>query len=478
MKKLKYILPLLAGLAMGCQKDLLNPIPTTDISDSKAFDTKERIESQANGMYAVMKNGKFLGGKVFIANEIRGEDYVNERANNVTLNASWRMATTGEAQEVKEIWSQGYMAINSANVFLAGMAAKGSSVVGKELSDQYIGEAKFIRGLSYFHLLQLFGRPFIDGAGSKLGLIIYTEPHTKLGDYNKARSTVAETYTQIIKDLDEAETALPKTASSVTRASSYAAVALKTRVYLYTGQYDKAIAEANKLVPATAPFESTLGYKLEANIKTVFVGNYTGAEAIFFLPNSESVDDYPGTQTQLAYYFNPTSLAGNGEYSLHPAGIIADASWKAVDARRKFIATAGTKSYLNKYVKGSPYTDYIPVIRYAEILLNLAEASVRSSNTVNARAIALLNAVHGRSDAGTVFTAGDFATPQALINTILKEKHIELLGEGFRSMELTRLNSNFPAKSSTVLEVTPAMSSYIWPISSDELVYNKLCKDN
>ncbi|MDQ0106870.1 SusD family protein [Chitinophaga terrae (ex Kim and Jung 2007)] len=478
MKKVKYILPLLAGLAMGCQKDLLDNVPTTNIPDTKAFDTKERVESQVNGMYTVLKNGKFLGGKVVIANEIRGEDYVNEKANNVTLNASWRMVTTGEAQEVKEIWSQGYMTINSVNVFLAGMAAKGSSVTGKELSDNFIGEAKFIRGLSYFHLLQLFARPYVDGAGSKLGLILYTEPHTKLGNYSKARSTVAETYAQIIRDLDSAETMLPKAADQVTRANSYAAIALKTRVYLYTGQYDKVLTEANKIVPAAPPFESTVGYKLEPNIKNVFVGNYTGAEAIFSLPNTEAVNDYPGTQTQLAYYFNPTALGGNGEYSLHPSGIISDASWKAADARRKFVVTAGNKSWMNKYTKGSPYTDYVPVIRYAEVLLNLAEATVRVTNTVDARAIALLNAVHGRSDATTVFTVADFATPQALINTILKEKHIELLGEGFRSMETTRLNATFPSKSSTVAEVTPAMSSYIWPISSDELVYNKLCKDN
>ena len=126
MKKYSYILAiLLAGMVItGCQKDLLNSLPSTNIPDENAFDNASRIASQVNGLYSVLKNGKFAGGKVIIANEIRGEDYVNLGSNNVTLNASWRMITTGESQEVKEIWSQGYMSINNANLVIAGMLEK------------------------------------------------------------------------------------------------------------------------------------------------------------------------------------------------------------------------------------------------------------------------------------------------------------------------------------------------------------------
>ncbi|WP_158563307.1 RagB/SusD family nutrient uptake outer membrane protein [Chitinophaga silvatica] len=479
MKKLKYILPLLAVIGItACQKDLLSALPTTDIPDTKAFDTPDRIASQAAGLYSVLKHGKFMGGKVLIANEVRGEDYTNERSNNVTLFATWKMVATGESQEVKEIWSQGYKTINSVNVFLAGMNAKGTSVAGKEASDSYIGEAKFIRGLSYFQLLQLYARPYINGAGNQPGLILYWEPHTVAGVYTRARSTVAESYSQIIRDLDSSETLLPKEAATATRANAFSAIALKTRVYLYMGMWDKVITEANKLVPATAPFESDAGYQLESNLRTVFSGKYTGEEAIFTLPNSEATNDFPGTQTQMAYYFNPAPLGGNREYNLRPEGIIGDAFWKATDTRRKLITTASGKNYMNKYISPDPYTDYIQVIRYAEILLNLAEARVRSTNALDPQAIALLNAVHGRSDATTIFTAASFDSPQDLINTILKEKHIELLGEGFRAMELTRLGLTIPTKSSIIPPTTPTTNNYVWPISSDELVYNKGCKDN
>jgi hypothetical protein len=306
----KYSLYILAIVITGlgaCQKELLNPVPSTDIPDFKAFETKDRILSQVNGLYSVMKNGKFLGGKFAIANDVRGEDFVNDKANNVTLNATWRMVTTGEAQEVKEIWSQGYMAINNANVFLAGMNAVGNKLVGDSTGKLYAGEAKFVRGVSYFSLLQLFARPHWDGAGSKPGLVLQAEAHTQLGNYARARSTVNETYAQIIRDLDSAETLLPKvnagTVPAVVRANAYSAIAYKTRVYLYMEQYDKVILEAAKLVSASAPFVSPAGHALEADVKKVFTAPYTTKESIFSLPFARRFSRYTNTAGVLLYAF-------------------------------------------------------------------------------------------------------------------------------------------------------------------------------
>ncbi|WP_343745377.1 RagB/SusD family nutrient uptake outer membrane protein [Chitinophaga sp.] len=480
-----YILALgIAVLGSSCQKDLLTPKPTTDIPDWEAFTQKERIGNEATGLYTVMKNGKFLGGKVLIANDVRGEDFVNLTTNNVTLNATWKMTAVGESQEIKEIWSQGYMAINNANVFLAGMAAKGNAVVGDSLAKIYAGDAKFVRGLSYFSLLQLFARPYWDGAGSKPGLILFWEPHTKLGDYSRARSTVKETYDQIIRDLDSAEALLPKLTASTkfaaNKGNSYSAIALKMKVYLQMGQYDKVLTEGAKLIAGTGPFTSPAGYVLESDLKNLYTPKYAGKEAVIYMPFGASPGDFPGTQTQLGYYYSPASVGGNAEYALNTAtgSIVADASWKASDARRQFIMPVGSRSFLVKYSGPSPYLDFAPVLRWAELLLIEAEAKVRVSNTVDPSAIALLNAVRGRSDATTVFTAADFPTANDLINAILKEKHIELLGEGNRAMEIIRLGIPFPAKSATVLAVPPTATGYIWPLSSDELVYNKLAVDN
>ena len=132
------------------------------------------------------------------------------------------------------------------------------------------------------------------------------------------------------------------------------------------------------------------------------------------------------------------------------------------------------KKDVAKYQTGSPYTDYPPVIRYAEVLLNLAEALARSNAGVDARALALVNAVRQRSDPATTVVA---VTQTDLINAILLERRIELLGEGLRNNDLMRLLQTIPAKGSVPAKGS-SETGYIWPISSVELSLNKLMTDN
>ena len=139
--------------------------------------------------------------------------------------------------------------------------------------------------------------------------------------------------------------------------------------------------------------------------------------------------------------------------------------------------TAAVKNWLIKYKAASPYTDWVPVIRYSEVLLNLAEAKVRSTNTVDAQAIALLSAVRNRSDAATTYTAANFATSADLANAILLERRIEFLGEGLRNNDLIRLLQTIPAKG-TVPAKAPTEPNYVWPISASELALNNLATDN
>src|SRR5262249_27176383 len=154
-----------------------------------------------------------------------------------------------------------------------------------------------------------------------------------------------------------------------------------------------------------------------------------------------------------------------------------DAGWLATDKRRNMVITSGGKSYLSKYAAASPFTDYAPVIRYAEVLLNLAEALVRSGNTVDARAIDLLNAVRGRSHGTTVLSAASFPDAAALDNALLTERRIELLGEGLAGTDITRLGAPLPAKPG-VNSIPAAGQQYIWPIAATELLLNPMCVDN
>ena len=491
MNKLITKIVMIAGTAWlltSCKKDKwLNPVPTTAISDASAFDTPDRILAQVNGLYAATRSGQFLGGRYHIYGDIRGEEFINMLTNGVTGLQTWNHTLNSNANEVTGLWNAGYQAINQYNLFLDGMIAKGNSIVGTALANNYNAEARFLRGLTYFSLLQLYARPYWDNPTKNPGLPLRLTGNKGRGSGDLVRSPVDSVYQQIIADLDFAEANLPLNYSTAilntTRAHRNTAIAFKTRVYLAMRKYDKVITEANKIVSASAPFTATSGvaHSLQGDVANVYK-TFTTTESIFSMPFTTAAGDVPGTQNQLGHYYSPTKIGtangGNGEYSLNPAGIISNAGWTAADRRRTFIYThTDNKQYLIKWPSPSPFPDWVPVIRYAEVLLNLAEALVRQNNTVDARAVALLNAVRNRSDATTTYTVASFADATALINAILIERRIELLGEGFRSFDLLRLGLPIPAKG-TATGISPTQSEYIWPISAQELLNNKLAVPN
>lgn len=473
-------------LSTSCKREFLDPIPQTSITDATSFDTPDRILNQVRSMYAALKNGNFYGGRFLVYGDIRADDFLNETSNNVTGYDVYNLNPTNTSQNsVKNLWSQAYYTINLANLFIDGMAAKGTAIVGQATANNYLGEAMLIRALSYYSLLQLYALPYADGNGSKPGLPLRLTGIKGSGFSDLARSTVGEVYAQIIADLNFAETNLPSSYTgttaatlNVTRAHKNTAIALKTRVYLSMQKYADVITEANKIVPANPPFVATSGvpHALAPDITTVFK-TYTTTESILSMPMSSTAGDNPGTQNQLGYYWYMNgSTPGSSEYSLNPTGIIANTNWGANDKRRTGLVftNAAGKRFVSKWTTGSPYTDYVPVIRWAEVLLNLAEALARNDAGVNARALALVNAVRQRSDPSVTITA---TTKQELIDAIMLERRIEFLGEGLRNNDIMRLLQTIPAKG-TAPAKAPGEPNYIWPISSDELSLNKLMTDN
>ncbi|SDM75117.1 RagB/SusD family nutrient uptake outer membrane protein [Pedobacter antarcticus] len=484
-KRNLYISVLCAAFIFSsCKKELLNPTPQTSVAAENAFDTEFRIESQANSLYGSLKNGQLYGGRYLVYGNVRGEDFINETGNLVTASDVWSLNLANSTTSVKGLWSQGYLTINRCNVFIDGMNAKGTAVVGTEKGAKYIAEARLVRALTYYSLLQLYALPYADGAGSKPGLPLRLTGITGPGFSDQARSTVAEVYASILDDLNFAETNLASTNGSAllntTRAHKNTAISLKTRVYLSMGKWAEVITEANKIVPAVAPFTASANVPnaLVADVTSIFKAPYTTAESIFSLPMTTSASplDYPGTQNSLASYFYFTNATpGTTEFSLNLSGIVADPDWKATDARKSLVFTsAAAKKFVAKFVAPNPYTDYVPVIRWAEVLLNLAEARVRSTNSIDPQALALINAVRKRSDATTTIAPGSVS---AFTDALLQERRIEFLGEGLRGPDLTRLLLPIPAKGSAPRK-TATEAGYIWPISSDELSLNKLMTDN
>jgi hypothetical protein len=482
--KYSIILLFLVILTIGCNDDLLNTSPKDNFSDLTVFDNISRVEQQVNGLYASVKNGNFLGGRSFVYHEVRAENFLNETANVVTGFSVWNHTVRPEnVNDVANYWLTAYLAINRMNVFLEGIDKNGDKLKSQGVTDQQLnqfkGEARFLRALSYFNLMQLYGFPFADGNGSKLGVPLQLKANVASGDNNLERAKGSEVYDAIVSDLNFAEENLPLTRSSVyystVRAVKTAAIALKTRVFLHMLKYDEVVKEANKIVSETAPFKSNLGiaHTLAPTVAEAFTTPFTHPERIFNLPFT--TQDLPGNQNSLGSYFNP-GPRGVGDFSLNPNGLINDTlNWPNIDDRRKFIFfnSSNNKKYWDKFPTGPQNTDFVPVIRYAEILLNLSEALVKLNGN-NAKSLSLLNTVRQRSKSPA---HKSFNSATELLDAILIERQIELFGEGFRGIDLQRQLKPLPGKLN-IAEVRFDSPAYLWPIPTIELATNKTCVQN
>lgn len=459
----------------SCHDNILDLTPQASISEETAFSTPAKILAQVNGLYGRLSNESFYGGRFLVFSEQRGNEFSQNDGNNSTGANVWNQSITGSGDFVNAVWSAGYLTINSANTLIDKLAT--STVIDDVTKKSYIAEAKFIRALSYFSLVQTYARPYTQNKAS-LALPLRLKAETTGGNNDLEFSSVENIYVQILKDLDEAEADLPASYATPllngSRTHKATAIALKTRVNLVKADYAKVVSEAAKLVSSTAPFQyiaGTLTHKLESDISVVFGGSYIGSEAIFTIPFLLPAEA-PTLQSALASnYLTPVIY-------LNTAAIVSDAVFNTTskDARKSLLTTNATGQRLvRKFSKNSaPFTSYIPVIRYAEILLNYAEAAAQNNDLT--KALELLKAVRNRSDADYVFTSG-VTTKDELVNTIRNERRIELLGEGFRTYDLFRTGQALPSKignAGTAPEIAATASNYVWPIPSNELAYNKL----
>jgi len=503
MKKNKLSIFIFCTVMLGgvfsCETDKLNLNSATSFPSSVVFDTPTRVEQQVNGLYDAVKAGDFMGSRYLVYSDIRGEEFINRLTNGVTGLQTWNHTLVESTNEVNNLWKAAYQAINQVNVFLDGLDANADKFVppafpatfATTTADQYRGEARLLRGMSYYYLLQLYARPYVEGNGSNLGVPLRLIAERGFDNNALARATVAEVYTQILADLDFAEQKLPLVPAAANRGHRNVAIAFKTRVYLAMQRWADVITEANKIVPAAAPFKAATGVEnqLATTFASVFIAPYNTNESLLSFPFSTL--DPPGTQNQLGYYYLPASAGtpstntGNGEYYLNRKGILGDTATLAVaDDRRKLTTkviiknAAGAKTdsayYLTKYSSASPYTDSSPAMRYAEVLLNLSEAIVRSTSSVDPHALDLLNAVRTRSKGAAYAT---FADADAMIAALLKERRAEFLGEGLRSSDCMRLDLPIPGKS-TIPAVNPSDPNYVWPMPSSEVATNSLLVKN
>ena len=480
-KTSKYLAFVFILLLTACEKDFLNTSPKTTIAEADAYGTPGKLLAQVNNLYGQLQSATFYGGRFIVFNEQRADEFGQNDGNAATGSAVWNNNVASTSEYINNVWSAGYTAINASNILLGKL--NGTKIVSDSLAKLYSAEAKFVRALSYFSLVQTYAKPF-NADKNALGVPLRLTGITGAGNNDLTRSSVADVYTQILKDLNEAEKDLPTAYSTAllnaSRAKKSTAIALKTRVYLNQNDFKNVALEAAKLVSKNVPFQYVSGsvkHQLEANFTTIFGGAYVGSEAVFSIPFANTTTETPPSQSALAFNYVAQPII-----PLATAGIQSNAALNsAADARASLIVTNSNKlRVLKKFgITTAPFRDYVPVIRYAEILLNYAEAAANLGDLETAKT--LLLAVRNRSNPSFVFAENDIKTKEALINTILTERRIELLGEGFRLADLQRKVQTIPAKIGSIGTaplVLPTSSNYIWPIPSGEISTNKLMVPN
>lgn len=461
-RKLVLIPVILLAVMISSCEDIIDTAPYNNIDENAAFSTASLCELSVVGMYQAAQRGDYGGagrgypfGAAFIEQgDCRGEDVVNIYAfYQYTYESTY---TTGTANNVWH-WSDTYRLINRANIVLEGaQVAADNGVITQAKADEYKGEALVFRAMAHHELLIHFSKPYKDTpTASHWGV-----PYRKLPNNTPAnieenaaqgRHSVAECYQWILEDLNEAETLLPlKSARSgrtaVTRITKQAAAAFKTRIYLHMYDWPNVIVEANKFKTG-GTYAGTVN--LEASPNGSFLANgYSTIENIFSIENSATnnptVNGALGSQykRRMLVCVSPIAWRNPRWLSDDLRRTSAVASSSGVVAASAMVFTTGTNAvpFTNKYKDEVGYSDGAPMIRYAEVLLNAAEAYARSNDVTNG--LANLNLVRNRalaSPSTQAYTAASFANNVELLGAILDERRIEFLMEGRRWSDIHRL---------------------------------------
>lgn len=453
-----------ALMISSCQNKVLDLSPYTAQSDASAFATPDACQLSMYGVYDACQSGFYAGGAIrgypfgaanIEQGDMRGEDMLNQATfYQITYEATYNSASPNNGYMFQTI----YAMVNKANLTIEGVqGAASKGIISSATALQYEAECRFLRAMGHHELVINFSKPYADGNGSQMGIIYRDFAVKDQATSDAARAikrssfTVADNYNQILADLDFAEANLPASilntagqAVKTYRATKAAAIALKMRVKLHKGDWAGVITEGNKLVPASAPYTSPIGsWKLNTLPDGAFANNTTD-ESIFSIKNDAT--DNPGVNGALAQMLGNPALGARGLVRVSPV-IWSDPAWLCNDLRRSLLySTAGSPTnavYSIKYRDYSTTTDAAPQIRYAEVLLVLAEAEARNAagTTVSTRGVALLNAVRNRAvtNVADQFTVASFANKNALIGAILKERRIEFLAEGKRWGDIHRL---------------------------------------
>ena len=510
-RAISYLLLLTSHLFAGCAD--LDQTSISSIDRDDFYKSKQDVETAINGIYQEFTVDGFYGmfnNQSIYINDLQ-TDYVKAGAqtNSAHIRELSNFAIQPTNLFVGYAWEEHYTAINRANVVIDKLAE--AAWLDEQSRQNYTNEARFLRALMYFNLVRYFGGvPIVvhDGEGE-----------------GAPRNSIDEVYEQIVSDFTAAESLPANYTTLDSRASSLAASALLSKVYLVWAQtltekgranqreyYQKAILYAQKVI------DSGKYRLLDKFIDNWSVDKKNGAEHIFSIEHDRTINaNITGHCTFATNWSNsePVLLATSDKYYLQtdPRDQRRDGSW----AKRLYDPNTGsdfefTIPRFRKYIDSLNYANpassgnaagqstNTTIIRYAEVLLIKAEAENELNGPTQA-AYDAINQVRRRaywspynniqytpSDGSTLELSG--LSQSEFRERLREERRLEFVLEGQRWFDLCRwhilvkyVKANTPTDAETLGTKTTKVQNiskknYLLPLPQDQIILNPNLEQN
>lgn len=428
------MLSLIAFVGLNSCDSQLDIAPTDILTEKEVFSDKTTAESALAGVYNKLYNAS-VGPTHVIADA--SLPYVG-----LPQNSSYGFYFDGtlvsDDSNVENIWQRYYETINLANVFIDRIPEVGT--YEETIENQHVAEAKFTRAYSYWALMSFYGSKSLIGNPEGLCVPLQLTPYNGFNTSDLIpRSTNAQVYAQIVKDLTEALPDLPiiqaNDLKTRARATKGTAQALLSRVYLYNKEYELCVTASNEVL-------SNSNYELVGDLLQVFPENTAGTtssfskETIFGFPVSGNNGNYQ-FGPHFIYYYNKNYWVDND--FINSMDVNDKRRTELLFQGNPFITNPNTKDKITTFkFNNLDQRDDIQVLRFAEIMLNKAEA-LAQLNGVSSESVDLLNEIKERSGLDPV-SVSDFSTKEQLLSALYRERYVETAFEGRARFDFIRTN--------------------------------------
>jgi starch-binding outer membrane protein, SusD/RagB family len=448
-KKMKYLLSiiLLMGLSLMSCKDVIDLYPESNLNTATFYSTVEEVQSGLTGCYNGLQktvNSEWQFTEQRSDNSKQGVPG-STSSNNRDLSDLDMFLPATTHQAVYTYWLATYNNIRNANIVLQRLGvtydpAAGSINLNKiaiaipdSIRKQMAGEAMFIRAYHYFNLVRLYG-----------GVFAIHTPVTAEEAKKINRSTVSDVYKLIEADLKTASTYLSPlkfsqiAAANQGKATAWAAKALLGKMYLTLNKKPEAIAQLQDVI-------TNSGYSLQASYANVFSTTTELNSEILFTIRFKSGGLGLGSS-----FGNDFAVLGSGSSIINGSGLglnyptaDLDTALVAADPRKAVnIGVFGTGTAAKLYVKKflTPVTlandgeSDFPILRYADVLLMMAEAQGYTPASIT-----LINQIRTRA---TLTALPATVNTVALFEKALSdERRFEFAFENQRWFDMVRFNT-------------------------------------